>query len=107
MVPLEKESLPPPSYSPPQVRASVSLNIVIQVVGSRGDVQPFVALGNELQRNGHRVRLATHDTFKSFVTSANLEFYPIGGDPEALMAVRVHLLEVWLILKKLTLCSTW
>ncbi|EED13495.1 hypothetical protein TSTA_097510 [Talaromyces stipitatus ATCC 10500] len=26
------------------------LNIVIQVVGSRGDVQPFIAFGNELQR---------------------------------------------------------
>lgn len=77
---------PPPSYSE-HVKAIVSLNIVVQVVGSRGDVQPFVALGNELQRSGHRVRLATHDTFKSFVTSAGLEFYPIGGDPAALMAV--------------------
>ncbi|KAK6187985.1 hypothetical protein LQW54_013583, partial [Pestalotiopsis sp. IQ-011] len=41
------------------------LNIAIQVVGSRGDVQPFVALGSELQRDGHRVRLATHNTFEN------------------------------------------
>ncbi|KAH7166450.1 hypothetical protein EDB81DRAFT_918891, partial [Dactylonectria macrodidyma] len=65
------------------------LNIVIQIVGSRGDVQPFIALGNELQRYGHRVRLATHDAFEQFVRSSNLEFYPIGGDPADLMAYMV------------------
>ncbi|OQD69774.1 hypothetical protein PENPOL_c002G10595 [Penicillium polonicum] len=65
------------------------LNIVIQVVGSRGDVQPFIALGNELQRYGHRVRLATHDMFESFVRESGLEFYPIGGDPRELMAYMV------------------
>ncbi|GKT83915.1 sterol glucosyltransferase [Colletotrichum tofieldiae] len=67
----------------------VKLNIVIQVVGSRGDVQPFIALGNELQTYGHRVRLATHDVFDDFVRKSNLEFYPIGGDPSELMAYMV------------------
>lgn len=65
------------------------MNIVIQVVGSRGDVQPFVALGNELQRYGHRVRLATHGIFTDFVLESGLEFYPIGGDPTELMAYMV------------------
>jgi hypothetical protein len=65
------------------------LNIAIQVVGSRGDVQPFIALGNELKRYGHRVRLATHDMFESFVRESGLEFYPIGGDPRELMAYMV------------------
>jgi UDP:flavonoid glycosyltransferase YjiC (YdhE family) len=63
---------------------------VIQVVGSRGDVQPFVALGNELQRAGHRVRLATHDTFEKFIKESGLEFYPIGGNPADLMAVSLQ-----------------
>lgn len=67
----------------------LELNIVIQVVGSRGDVQPFVALGNELQRHGHRVRLATHGVFESFVRDSGLEFYSIGGDPSELMAYMV------------------
>ncbi|KAF5712393.1 sterol glucosyltransferase [Fusarium mundagurra] len=66
-----------------------ALNVVIQVVGSRGDVQPFIALGVALQRYGHRVRLATHDTFTDFVRSSGLEFYPVGGDPEDLMAYMV------------------
>ncbi|KAJ5780212.1 hypothetical protein N7457_005372 [Penicillium paradoxum] len=68
---------------------NLELNIVIQVVGSRGDVQPFVALGNELQRHGHRVRLATHGVFESFVRDSGLEFYSIGGDPSELMAYMV------------------
>lgn len=66
------------------------LNIVIQVVGSRGDVQPFVALAKVLKRDfGHRIRLATHGTFKKFVEDNNLEFFDIGGDPSELMAFMV------------------
>ena len=39
------------------------MNIVIQIVGSRGDVQPFVALGQVLKNKyKHRVRIATHPT---------------------------------------------
>jgi hypothetical protein len=84
------QSTPPP-LDPKQPFAAfgVKLNIVIQVVGSRCDVQPFIALGNELQRHGHRVRIATHDVFIDFVRKAGLESYPVGGDPAALMAYMV------------------
>lgn len=68
---------------------TIRLNIVIQVVGSRGDVQPFIALGKELQKYGHRVRLATHNVFDSFVRESGLDFYPIGGDPKELMSYMV------------------
>ncbi|KAG6524381.1 hypothetical protein ZIOFF_014290 [Zingiber officinale] len=64
-------------YRPP-------MQIVILIVGTRGDVQPFVAIGKCLQDYGHRVRLATHANFKEFVLSAGLEFYPLGGDPKIL-----------------------
>ncbi|KAH6869070.1 hypothetical protein B0T10DRAFT_595972 [Thelonectria olida] len=86
----------PPAYPLPEPHRvpwesfPVKLNIVIQVVGSRGDVQPFVALGTELRRHGHRVRLATHAVFDSFVREAGLEFYSIGGDPAELMAYMVR-----------------
>ncbi|KAL5003687.1 UDP-Glycosyltransferase/glycogen phosphorylase [Aspergillus recurvatus] len=50
---------------------------------------PFIVLGNELQRYGHRVRLATHDVFRNFVVDSGLEFYPIGGDPAELMAYMI------------------
>ena len=65
------------------------MNIVIQLVGSRGDIQPFVALGLELKAAGHCVRIATHSTFQRFVESAGLEFFSIGGDPAELMAFMV------------------
>ncbi|KAL5990162.1 hypothetical protein ACLOJK_011059 [Asimina triloba] len=60
------------------------LQIAMLIVGTRGDVQPFVAIGKRLQDYGHRVRLATHSNFKEFVLTAGLEFYPIGGDPKIL-----------------------
>lgn len=66
-----------------------ALNIVIQVVGSRGDVQPFVSLGLTLKQFGHRVRIATHATFQHFIEDLGLEFFCIGGDPAELMAFMV------------------
>lgn len=89
MKPAEPKSEIPPPYEHIEGPQSIRLNIVIQVVGSRGDVQPFVALGMELQRHGHRVRLATHDTFCDFIRSSGLEFFPVGGDPAELMAYMV------------------
>ncbi|KAJ9622953.1 hypothetical protein H2204_011297 [Knufia peltigerae] len=79
---VDQEGVP---FNPPP-----PLNVVIQVVGSRGDVQPFVALGQVLKNQyGHRVRLATHGTFKGFVEEHGLEFFDIGGDPAELMAFMV------------------
>lgn len=62
----------------------------MQLVGSRGDIQPFLGIGLELQKAGHRVRIATHPTFKNFVESTGLEFFSIGGDPVELMAYMVR-----------------
>ncbi|KAF8589708.1 glycosyltransferase family 1 protein [Ramaria rubella] len=65
------------------------INIVIMIVGSRGDVQPFLALGQRLKKYGHRIRVATHEMFRSFVKEAGLEFFNIGGDPKDLMSYMV------------------
>ncbi|CAF1173455.1 unnamed protein product [Didymodactylos carnosus] len=65
------------------------LAICIMIVGSQGDVQPFVAFGKELMKAGHRVRLATHETFRKFVRENGLEFYPLRGDPKELMEYAV------------------
>ncbi|KAJ6630253.1 glycosyltransferase family 1 protein [Mycena sp. CBHHK59/15] len=66
-----------------------SMNIVIMIVGSRGDVQPYVALGKLLLADGHRVRIASHETFRTFVNEAGLEFFNIGGNPQDLMSYMV------------------
>ncbi|GKZ96441.1 hypothetical protein AnigIFM59636_010691 [Aspergillus niger] len=79
---------PPPGYWE-DIKPKHRLNIVIQIVGSQGDVQPFIALGTALQQCGHRVRIATHGVFQNFVQESGLEFYPIGGDPSQLMAYMV------------------
>ncbi|CAM8897203.1 unnamed protein product [Rhodiola kirilowii] len=65
------------------------LQIVMLIVGTRGDVQPFVAIGKRLQEHGHRVRLATHANFKDFVLTAGLEFFSLGGDPKVLAGYMV------------------
>ena len=68
-----------------------TLNIVIMVIGSRGDIQPFLKLGKLLKEDhGHRVRIATHPAFKKFVEQdSGLEFFSVGGDPAELMAFMV------------------
>ncbi|BCR87280.1 putative UDP-glucose,sterol transferase [Aspergillus chevalieri] len=86
-LPPRRESVIP--FSEKERIHPLHLNIVIHVVGSRGDVQPFIALGKELKRHGHRVRLATHLDFKDFVNENGLEFFSIGGDPGELMAFMV------------------
>lgn len=67
------------------------LNIVIMVIGSRGDIQPFLRLGKILKEDhGHRVRIATHPAFKRFVEwDSGLEFFSVGGDPAEIMAFMV------------------
>lgn len=70
---------------------SPRLNIAIHIVGSRGDVQPFIPIAQLLSKPpyGHRVRICTHPVFKDFVEAQGVEFFSIGGDPEALMAYMV------------------
>ncbi len=55
------------------------MKIVILTIGSRGDVQPYVALGAGLQRAGHRVVLATDNAFENLVANHGLEFSPLQG----------------------------
>ncbi|OVA01580.1 UDP-glucuronosyl/UDP-glucosyltransferase [Macleaya cordata] len=69
---------------PTELQYIPPLQIVMLIVGTRGDVQPFIAIGKRLQDYGHRVRLATHANFKEFVLIAGLEFFPLGGDPKVL-----------------------
>jgi UDP:flavonoid glycosyltransferase YjiC (YdhE family) len=58
------------------------MNITILTYGSRGDVQPFLALALGLQRKGHIVRLAAPHKFEDFVTSHGVSFVSLAGNPE-------------------------
>ena len=56
------------------------MRIVIIAPGSRGDVQPYIALGKGLQNAGHYIRLVSHSNFESLVMSYGLEFWSFGND---------------------------
>ena len=56
------------------------MRIVIIATGSRGDVEPYVALGKGLKEAGHTVRLVSHTTFAELVNSQGLEFWPVDVD---------------------------
>jgi sterol 3beta-glucosyltransferase len=56
------------------------MRITILTGGSRGDVQPYVALGVGLQQAGHAVQIATHEPFRTFIRERGLDFFPVGGD---------------------------
>ena len=66
------------------------MQITILAYGSRGDVQPYVALGAGFQQAGHRVRLAAPAIFKEFVTDYGLESAPLAGDPAQLVQQAVE-----------------
>ncbi|TVR67685.1 MAG: glycosyltransferase [Candidatus Competibacteraceae bacterium] len=55
------------------------MNLTMTAFGTRGDVQPMVALGIGLQAAGHRVKLLTHPEFETFARDAGLAFHPLPG----------------------------
>lgn len=61
------------------------MHITILTYGSRGDVEPYVALGKGLQRAGHSVRLAAPETFEDLVLSHGLEYATLAGNPDRLV----------------------
>lgn len=52
------------------------MHIVLMATGTRGDVQPMIALGLALKAVGHQVKVVAGSNFKSWVESYDLEFYP-------------------------------
>jgi len=55
------------------------MNILIIALGSRGDVQPYIALGKGLKKYGHSVRIISHQNFKELINSHGLEFCAVEG----------------------------
>ncbi len=55
------------------------MKITILAVGSRGDVQPLIALGGGLRRAGFEVQCATHSDFKDVVEEESMTFFELAG----------------------------
>ncbi|MCL4804713.1 MAG: glycosyltransferase [Anaerolineae bacterium] len=56
-------------------------HVTLVTTGSRGDIQPFIALGRGLAESGHDVTVATNPLYKDWVCENGLTFRPVEGDP--------------------------
>lgn len=60
------------------------MKVCFLTLGTRGDVQPYVALGRELIKEGHEAVICVGESFRQLVESNGIEFVPTTSD---LMAV--------------------
>ena len=61
------------------------MNIGIFTYGTRGDLQPYVALALGLIEKGHNVTLSATEDFKDFVEGFGVPFQPLWGNAEMMM----------------------
>ena len=61
------------------------MKIAILTLGTRGDVQPYAVLGQELKQRGHQVTLSTAKNFKQLVKSYGIDFVPVEADFQELL----------------------
>ena len=61
------------------------MHLSIAAVGSRGDVQPYLALGLGLQKAGYQVRICADRLFEDLVTSTGLDFARVTAAPVDMM----------------------
>lgn len=88
----ELKSLLPKAINVPEgvLLSMPSKHFVCLTIGSRGDVQPYIALGRGLQKEGHKVTIVTHEEYKAWVTGFGIGHRTAGGDPGALMKLSVE-----------------
>lgn len=53
--------------------------------GSRGDIQPFVALAVALKQRGHDVKIISSENFRNFIESYDIEFISYSSNPLELL----------------------
>jgi rhamnosyltransferase subunit B len=58
------------------------MNVILVALGSHGDVHPFVGIGMELRRRGHRVRIIAYAHFERLIAGAGLELVSCGTAEE-------------------------
>ncbi|KAI4726099.1 UDP-Glycosyltransferase/glycogen phosphorylase [Aureobasidium sp. EXF-10728] len=78
-----------PAASVLDFKPEESLRITCLTIGSRGDVQPYIALCKGLLAEGHRPKIASHAEFGDWVRSHGIDFAPVEGNPAELMALCV------------------
>ena len=56
------------------------MRVLLSTIGSRGDVQPLVALGRELRALGQDVRLCVPPDFREWIEGMGMPVTPIGPE---------------------------
>jgi UDP:flavonoid glycosyltransferase YjiC (YdhE family) len=69
------------------------MKVLLAALGSRGDVQPQLVLGEELLRRGHGVTVASPPNFRSWAENRGFRFIPIGQDMNAVLLGNRHMTE--------------
>ena len=65
------------------------MKIALATIGSRGDIQPYIALGIALKKSGHEVSVATHPWAKEILSMYALNHSPVGSDIDIHYAARM------------------
>lgn len=66
------------------------MRITCLTIGSRGDVQPYIALCKGLLAEGHKPKIASHREFEPWVRQHGIDFAPVEGDPAELMRICIE-----------------
>lgn len=79
------------------------MRIILTSLGTRGDIEPFLAIGELLKEQGHEVICAFESEFESLVIESRMEFLSLdGGISHALLKDRLsHTLKEKFSLRKL------
>lgn len=61
------------------------MKILLCSIGSRGDIQPFLVLGDYLSKQGHDVRVASANMYEQMARSYAVEYHSFEGDYESII----------------------
>lgn len=59
-----------------------TMHYLLFTVGTDGDLNPYLGIGVELRRRGHRVTLLTNPGYEPIVAASGLDFVPIGDSAQ-------------------------
>ncbi|KAF8955111.1 Sterol 3-beta-glucosyltransferase [Entomortierella lignicola] len=76
--------------SRPGTKLHKPIHITCLTIGSRGDVQPYIALCKKLMEDGHTCRIATHGDYQKWIEGHGIEFALVGGNPAELIELCVE-----------------
>ena len=64
------------------------MRVLFSTIGSRGDVQPLVALASQLKAFGHEVRVCVPPDFREWIEGLGIPVTPIGPEVRRFAASR-------------------